>query len=105
MLIQQLFLVTELNNILNKIRNDKNVHPPMMWCPKCQKRTQSKFLPISITATYWALKRFDYCSKDEFKKLLNEWKEYSTKEQINIYGNPIEKRSLLCNDDHNQHEA
>ena len=98
-------LVSELNSKLNKIRIDGNVKPPMMWCPICQKRTQSKFLPISITGMYWALKRFEICSEDEVKILLKEWKKYSVSEKINIYGNPIEHETIERNGNHNKHEA
>ena len=76
-----------------------------MWCPKCQQRKQSKFIPISITGMYWALKRFEICSETEFKNLLKNWKTYSVKEQINIYGNPIELERIDNNENHNKHEA
>jgi len=98
-------LVSELNSKLNKIRIDANIKPPMMWCPKCQQRKQSKFIPISITGMYWALKRFEICSETEFKNLLKNWKTYSVKEQINIYGNPIELERIDNNENHNKHEA
>lgn len=85
--IEQHFdLVNELNKKLNQIRTDLNIQPPMMWCPKCQKRHRSRFTNVSITAMYYALKRFELCENDEFKKLLREWKKYSKSENIDIYG-------------------
>jgi hypothetical protein len=58
-----------------------------MWCPICQKRNRSRFTDVSITGMYYALKRFDVCEKDEFNKLLREWKKYSKSKNIDIYGN------------------
>jgi hypothetical protein len=82
----QFGLVSELNQLLDKIRADYNIKPPMMWCPKCQKRERSRFTPISITSMLYALKRFEVCSEIEFNKLMKEWKLYSKTEGIDIYG-------------------
>ena len=101
----QFILVSELNLKLTQIRIDNNIKPPMIWCFKCQKRTQSKLLPISITGMYWALKRFEICSEDEFKRLLKDWKTYSALENINIYGLPAGTKIIDCEENHNKHEA
>jgi hypothetical protein len=83
---QQFDLVNELNMKLNQIRTDLNIQPPMMWCPKCQKRERSRFTEVSITAMYYALKRFELCKDEEVKKLLRDWRQYSNSENIDIYG-------------------
>ena len=86
---QQFNLVNELNKKLNQIRTDLNIQPPMMWCPKCQKRERSRFTEVSITAMYYALKRFELCEDEDVKKLLRDWKKYSKSENIDIYGKNI----------------
>ena len=84
--IEQHFdLVTDLNKKLQQIRTDLKIQPPMMWCPKCQKRHRSKFTDVSITAMYYALKRFELCDEQEFKKLKKEWTKYSKTNDIDIY--------------------
>jgi hypothetical protein len=100
MTIEQHFdIVNVLNNKLTQIRTDLNIQPPMMWCPNCQKRHRSKFTDVSITAMYYALKRFEVCGNDEFNKLLREWKKYSKSENIDIYGNAKPDKSITKNDD------
>lgn len=94
---QQFDLVKELNNKLNQIRTDLNIQPPMMWCPKCQKRESSRFTGVSITAMYYALKRFELCKDDYFKKLVRDWKKYSKMENIDIYGKPKDKEAKINN--------
>jgi|SRR6056297_2512262 len=95
MSIEQHFdIVNDLNNKLTQIRADLNIEPPMMWCPNCQKRHRSKFTDVSITAMYYALKRFEVCGNDEFKKLLREWKKYSKSENIDIYGKEKPDKSI-----------
>ena len=98
--IEQHFdLVNALNKKLKQIRTDLNIQPPMMWCPKCQKRHRSRFTDVSITGMYYALKRFEMCENDEFNKLLREWKKYSKSESIDIYGNEKTDKSIVTNND------
>jgi hypothetical protein len=86
---QQFELLGDLNNKLTQIRIDLNIQPPMMWCPKCQKRERSRFTKVSITAMYYALKRFELSEDEDVKKLLRDWKKYSKSENIDIYGKMI----------------
>ena len=98
-IVQHFDLVNDLNKILKQIRTELNIQPPMMWCPKCQKRHRSRFTDVSITAIYYALKRFEFCENDEFNKLLREWKKYSKSENIDIYGNEKTDKSIVKNND------
>lgn len=98
--IEQHFdLVNDLNKKLKQIRTDLNIQPPMMSCPKCQKRHRSRFTDVSITGMYYALKRFELCENDEFNKLLREWEKYSKSENIDIYGNEKTDKSIVSNND------
>ena len=98
--IEQHFdLVNDLNKKLKQIRSELNIQPPMMWCPNCQKRHRSRFTDVSITAMYYALKRFDVSEKDEFNELLREWEKYSKSENIDIYGNEKTDKSIVRNID------
>ena len=98
-IVQHFDLVNDLNKKLKQIRTELNIQPPMMWCPKCQKRHRSRFTDVSITAIYYALKRFEFCENDEFNKLLREWKKYSKSENIDIYGNEKTDKSIVKNND------
>ncbi|MCK9399979.1 MAG: hypothetical protein M0Q51_08325 [Bacteroidales bacterium] len=102
---EQLFLVSELNTKLNQIRKEKNIKPPMMWCPECQKHTQSKFSPVSITGMYWALKRFEICSESEFKRLVKSWETYSKEEKVDIYGQQINLEAIDGKASYIKHKA
>ncbi|UFH46601.1 hypothetical protein LNP27_00995 [Flavobacterium galactosidilyticum] len=84
-------LVADLDNKLNQIRAERKIHPPMMWCPNCKKRHRSKVRSISITAMYFALKKFDNCTEIEFKELIKNWKIYSKEKNLDIYGKEVDK--------------
>ena len=98
-IVQHFDLVNDLNKKLKQIRTELNIQPPMMWCPKCQKRHRSRFTDVSITAIYYALKRFEFCENNEFNKLLREWKKYSKSENVDIYGNEKTDKSIVKNND------
>ena len=87
-------LVTELNNKLNQIRTERNIQPPMMWCPNCKERHRSKFMEISIAAMYFALKRFEICPEVELNELKKNWKIYSKEKNIDIYGKAVDKTEI-----------
>jgi len=102
---EQLLIVSALDNKLNQIRKDGNMLPPMMWCPRCQKRERSRFLQVSITGMYYTLKGMEIISEVQFIKLIKDWKAYSKMEKINTYGKPIEREKVDDNRNHNNHEA
>lgn len=85
---EQFKLVKELNDKLNQIRKDGNMQPPMMWCPKCQKRERGAFIQVSITAMYYAVDKLNLINGFEFKELMRNWEKYSKIENIDVYGNP-----------------
>ena len=91
---EQFELVTGLNNKLNQIRAERNIQPPMMLCPNCQERHRSRFMDVSITAVYFALKRFDMCSENEFNELRKKWKIYSKEKNLDIYGKVMDKKTI-----------
>ena len=91
---EQFELVTGLNNKLNQIRTERNIQPPMMWCPNCQERHRSRFMDVSITAVYFALKRFDICTENEFNELRKKWKIYSKEKNLDIYGKVVDKTTM-----------
>lgn len=91
---EQFEFVAGLNNKLNQIRTERNIQPPMMWCPDCQDRHRSRFMDVSITAVYFALKRFDLCTENEFNELRKKWKIYSKEKNLDIYGNVVDKARI-----------
>ena len=89
-IVQQFVLVDELNAKLTEIITEGNMKPAMMWCSTCQAKIRGAFTNVTITSMFFALKRFEICSENEFKRLRRDWNKYSKAEGINIYGEPIE---------------
>ena len=89
---EQFKLLADLNSKINQIRIDNNIQPAMIWCPNCEERHRSRFTEISITALYFALKRFEICSENDFKEFRKRWKKYSIEQNLDIYGKVIDKK-------------
>ena len=75
-----------LDATLQAIRIERNILPPMMWCPNCQKRHRSKPPKVSVRATILALRRFGIAPDAEVKTLEKRWKKYSKETDLDIYG-------------------
>ena len=55
-------LAVRLDTMLQQIRKDRNIIPPMFTCPKCGERERSSVGRISINATILAVGRFRVAS-------------------------------------------
>lgn len=79
-------LATRLDSILQQIRSDRNIIPPIFTCPKCSKRERSSFTSISINATILAAGRFGITSQNDAKELSKRWKKYRKENGLDNYG-------------------
>ncbi|MFQ6092685.1 MAG: hypothetical protein ACE5OR_08400 [bacterium] len=79
-------LRNHLDSILQTIRTERNILPPMMWCPRCKKRHRSAPPKVSVRATIFALGRFGIVAEPEVKTLEKGWKKYSREHDLDMYG-------------------
>ena len=57
-----------LDAILQRLRSERNVTPPMMWCPVCQARRKCAAPRVSVRAMILSLRRFGIASAEETKQ-------------------------------------
>ena len=79
-------LATRLDTLLQQIRKDRNIIPPMFTCPKCGERGRSSFGRISVNATILAAGRFRVASEADIKELSKRWKKYRKEHDLDDYG-------------------
>jgi len=79
-------LAVSLDTMLQQIRKDRNIIPPMFTCPKCGEREQSSVGRISVNATIWAVGRFRVASDADVKELSKRWKKYRKEHDLDHYG-------------------
>jgi transcription elongation factor Elf1 len=84
-------LAVRLDTILQQIRKDRNIIPPMFTCPKCSERERSSFGRISVNAIILAAGRFRVASEADIKELSKRWKKYSKEHDLDHYRSKVGK--------------
>ena len=79
-------LAVRLDTMLQQIRKDRNIIPPMFTCPKCGERERSILGRISVNATILAAGRFRVASDADVKELSKRWKKYCKEHDLDHYG-------------------
>jgi transcription elongation factor Elf1 len=79
-------LAARLDTLLQQIRKDRNIIPPMFTCPKCGERGRSSFGRVSVNATILAAGRFRVASQADIKELSKRWKKYRKEHDLDDYG-------------------
>lgn len=75
-----------LDEILQTIRKDRKNFPPMMWCPKCKRRTPSQPTKVTVRGVILAIQRFKVASEEQVKELDKRWNKYRKVNNLNCYG-------------------
>ena len=88
-----------LDKTLQNIHRDKNIIPPMMWCPKCQKRHRSAHPKISVRATILAIGRFQVADQTEVKLIEKKWNTIRKQNQLDLYGKKAPGHNLTLERD------
>ena len=73
-----------------QIRRERGIQPTMMWCPKCEKRTRSSVLNVSIRSALFALKKDGLLDEADFTQLDKSWMRHKKKHRLDAYGRKVE---------------
>lgn len=77
-----------LDEMLQTIRTERIIQPPMMWCKKCQKRHRAAPAKVSVRALILALRRFGVEDDHVVKEVEKGWKKYRKENGLDLYGKP-----------------
>ena len=79
----------QLNSMLQSIRSERHILPPLMYCRHCKTQHRAAAPRVSVRALILALSRFAIISPDETRDLEKSWKRYRQSEQLDLYGQPV----------------
>jgi hypothetical protein len=82
-------LTDRVDGTLQRIRAERSIAPPMMWCPQCRKRVRSAGPRVSVRAAILALGRFAIEERDAVKTLEKKWKHYQREKSLDDYGHKV----------------
>jgi len=78
-----------LDGILQRIRAERRIVPPMFWCSCCGKRVRSASPRVSVRAAILALGRFGIADRPMVKSLEKKWKHYRKEKSLDNYGHQV----------------
>ena len=79
----------QLDSMLQSIRSERHILPPLMYCPHCKTQHRAAAPRVSVHALILALSHFGIISPDESRDLEKSWKRYRESEQLDLYGLPV----------------
>ena len=93
-------LCSDMQDLRDKIWQERQIKAARMFCPKCGKYTLSTPLNISPRSLLFMLKKENVITEDVFKELDKDWIKYrKTHNNLDAYGNELdksEKKQISC---------
>jgi hypothetical protein len=75
-----------LDAMLQQIRSERHIVPPVLLCPKCGTIGPSAEPHVSVRALILALGRFGITSQKETKRIERDWVRYRVQNRLDLYG-------------------
>ena len=75
-----------LDSMLQSIRSERGILPPVMTCPSCGSTGAAAPPRVSVRALILSLARFGIASAEEVRGLEKSWNRYRRHEQLDMYG-------------------
>jgi hypothetical protein len=81
-------LQTTVDGILQQIRQERHILPPVIRCRTCGNIGRAAEPKVSVRATILALGRFGIASPTVTRKMEKEWAKYRLQNGLDLYGQP-----------------
>jgi hypothetical protein len=76
-------LCERLTEVRTKIRKERGIKGPRMFCRHCNELHEMDLGPVTIRAGLFALNKEGLLTDEELKKLDADWRRYRTKHHLN----------------------
>jgi len=99
MSMQQLIeLRNKLDDMLQTIRTERSILPPLMTCSHCGLKGHAARPKVSVRAMIFALSRFRIASLEDVHALEKIWDRYRRDGHLDLYGDiEVDSKSMLGN--------
>ena len=78
----------ELDEMLQQIRSDRQLRPPMLRCPECGHVGEAKESHVSVRAMILSVIRFEIDDGDTTRSIEKQWKAYQKANHLDLNGKP-----------------
>ena len=75
-----------LDAMLQSIRSERRIAPPVMTCPRCGSTAHGAAAKVSVRAMILSLARFGIASAEDVQSLEKLWNQHRRSEQLDLYG-------------------
>jgi len=89
-------LTSRLDDMLQQIRKESDILPPMFRCPHCGRHERAAASHVSVRATILSLGRFAITSADEVKVIERRWKKHREANDLDQYGKRSQNQPVHC---------
>jgi hypothetical protein len=86
-----ILLCSEMQDLRDKIRREKQIKPVRIYCKKCEKYSLSTPTTVSPRSLLFMLKKENIITEDEFKMLEKDWNKYRKIHNLDAYGTAVDK--------------
>lgn len=76
----------ELDEMLQRIRSERQLHPPVLKCPKCGQISEGAAPQVSVRAMILSVVRFDIDHVDATRGEEKRWKAYQKENRLDLNG-------------------
>ena len=91
-------LCDDLNGMLQQIRHERKILPPVIHCRSCGRTGRAAEPRVSVRAVILAAARFGLASPTIAKRLEREWAKYRVQNGLDLYGHVAETVPELKDD-------
>jgi hypothetical protein len=86
----------DLERILQQIRSQRQIRPPIFKCPSCGHIGERAAPHVSVRAMILSLLRFGIAAAAETHLLEKAWAAHRKQKGLDLYGRSSEPKSALC---------
>lgn len=79
-------LSDQLDEMLRRIRSERNISSPMFTCPDCGVRARAAEPRVTVRAMILALGRFEIAPDNIVKQVEKAWAKYRKERKLDLYG-------------------
>jgi hypothetical protein len=83
----------ELDAMLQQIRSERHIRPPVFKCPKCGHVGEGADPHVSVRAMILSLVRFGIAGTETTYMIEERWASYRKERQLDLYGKGVAPKS------------
>lgn len=83
----------DLNEMLQQIRTQRHIRPPMLKCPKCGQISEGAPSEVSVRAMILSVIRFNIAETKPTRALEKRWDAYRKQNSVDLHGKVVGSNS------------